>query len=53
MEPNKPHLQFCFACNFVMFFEGYHKSVEEREKKDQKIRELKEQMALLNSDYSS
>jgi hypothetical protein len=28
-----------------MFFEGHHKSFEEREKKDQKIHELKEQVA--------
>ncbi|MGA9151362.1 MAG: hypothetical protein WBZ36_12355 [Candidatus Nitrosopolaris sp.] len=44
-EPNKPDAQFCFKCNFVMSFEAYHKGVEEREKKDREISELKEQMA--------
>jgi len=32
-EPNKPDAQFCFKCNFVMSFEAYHKSVEDRQKK--------------------
>ena len=44
-EPNRPDAQFCFKCNFVMSFEAYHKGVEEREKKDREISELKEQMA--------
>ena len=44
-ESNKPDAQFCFKCNFVMSFEAYHKG---REKKDQEINELKEQMAKMN-----
>jgi hypothetical protein len=40
-EPNKPDAQFCFACHFVMSFEAYHKSVEEREKKDLEIQALR------------
>ncbi|MGB6594485.1 MAG: hypothetical protein WBE68_23540, partial [Candidatus Nitrosopolaris sp.] len=44
-ESNRPDAQFCFKCNFVMSFEAYQKGMEEREKKDQEIHELKEQMA--------
>jgi integrase len=47
-EPNKPDAQFCFKCNFVMSFEVYHKGVEEREKNNQEILELKEQMTKMN-----
>jgi integrase/recombinase XerD len=47
-ELNKPDAQFCFKCNFVMSFEAYQKGMEEREKKDQEINELKEQMAKMN-----
>ena len=43
-EPNKPDAQFCFKCNFVMSFEAYHKGIEESERKDQEIHELKERM---------
>ena len=43
-EPNKPDAQFCFKCNFVISFEAYHKGMEEREKKDQEIYGLKEQV---------
>ena len=43
-EPNRPDAQFCFKCNFVMSFEAYHKGMEEREKKDQEIYGLKEQV---------
>jgi len=43
-EPNKPDAQFCFKCNFVMSFEAYQKGMEEREKKDHEIYELKQQM---------
>jgi hypothetical protein len=43
-ESNRPNAQFCFKCNSVMSFEAYQKSMEEREKKDHDILELKEQM---------
>ncbi len=43
-EPNKPDAQFCFKCNFVISFDAYQKSAEEREKKDHEILELKKQM---------
>ncbi len=52
-EPNKPDAQFCFNCNFVMCFEVYQKGREEREKKDQEILELKEQMSKMQQDFKS
>jgi hypothetical protein len=48
-EPNKPDAQFCFKCNFVMSFEAYHKTVEEKERKDQEIQALKEQVSKMHS----
>lgn len=50
-EPNKPDAQFCYKCHFVMSFEAYHKGVEEREKKDQEIHELKEQVEEIRDLY--
>ena len=52
-EPNKPDAQFCFKCNFVMSFEVYQKGMEEREKKDQEIYGLKEQMCKMQQDFGS
>jgi len=52
-EPNKPDAQFCFKCSFVMSFEVYQKGMEEREKKDHEILELKEQMSKMQQDYKS
>ena len=49
-EPNKPDAQFCFKCNFVMSFEAYHKGMEEKEKKNQEILELKERMDKMTSE---
>jgi glutaredoxin len=43
-EQNRPDAQFCYKCNFVISFEAHQKSMEERERKDQEIRELKEQV---------
>ena len=43
-EPNRPDSQFCYKCNFVISFEAYQKGMEEREKKEQEIHELKEQV---------
>lgn len=43
-EPNKPDAQFCFKCNFVMSFEAYQAGMEEKEKKNQEIYGLKEQV---------
>src|SRR5215831_3299286 len=50
-EHNRPDVQFCFKCNFVMSFEAYHKGVEEREKKDQELHELKEQVEEIRDLY--
>jgi integrase/recombinase XerD len=47
-EPNKPDAQYCFKCNFVMSFEAYQKGMEEGQRKDQEVNELKEQMAKMN-----
>ena len=47
-EPNKPDAQFCFKCNLVMSFEAYQKGMEEGQRKDQEVNELKEQMAKMN-----
>ena len=43
-ESNRPDAQFCYKCNFVISFGAYQKSMEEKQKKDQEIRELKEQV---------
>jgi integrase/recombinase XerD len=47
-EPNRPDAQFCFRCHFIMSFDAYQKGMEERERKNQEILELKEQMAKMN-----
>jgi hypothetical protein len=52
-EPNRPDAFFCFKCNFVMSFEVYQKGLEEKEKKDQEISELKEQMSKVQQDFKS
>jgi integrase/recombinase XerD len=46
-EPNKPDAQFCFKCNFVMSFDAYHKTVEEKEKKDQELQALRNEQKML------
>jgi integrase len=43
-EPNKLDAIFCFKCHFIMSFEAYQKGMEEREKKDREISELREQI---------
>jgi hypothetical protein len=50
-ESNKPDAQFCFKCNFVKSFDAYRKSIEERERKDQEMHELKEQIEELRYLY--
>lgn len=47
-KPNRPDAQFCFKCNFVMSFDAYQKGMEERERKNQEILELKEQINKMN-----
>ncbi|MGA9152822.1 MAG: site-specific integrase [Candidatus Nitrosopolaris sp.] len=49
-EPNKPDAQFCFKCHFIMSFEAYQKGMGEKEKKNQEILELKEQMNKMQKD---
>jgi integrase len=46
-EPNKPDAQFCFKCNFVMSFDAYHKTVEEKERKDQELQALRNEQQIL------
>jgi integrase/recombinase XerD len=41
-EPNKPDAQFCFKCNFIMSFEAHQKSIDERERKDKELHDLKD-----------
>lgn len=43
-EPNRPDAQFCFKCNFVMSFEAYHKGMEEKERKDQELQALRNEI---------
>jgi len=43
-ESNKPDSQFCFKCNFVMSFEAYQKNIEEKEKKDQELQALRNEI---------
>ncbi len=50
-ELNRPDVRFCSRCNFVMSFEAYHNGVEERERNDKVIQELKEQVEELRSSY--
>jgi integrase/recombinase XerD len=51
-ELNKPDVQFCFKCNFVMSFEAYQKGMEEREKKDQEVNDLKEQVHKMQQGFN-
>jgi integrase/DNA-binding protein H-NS len=46
-EPNKPDVQFCFKCNFVMSFEAYHKTMEETQRKDQELQALRNEQQML------
>ncbi|MGC2573572.1 MAG: site-specific integrase, partial [Candidatus Nitrosopolaris sp.] len=50
-ESNTPNAQFCFKCHFVISFDAYTKTIEERERKDQEILELKERMDNLTKDF--
>jgi integrase len=52
-ELNKPDSHFCFKCSFVMSFEAYQKSVEEREKKDQEIQGLRKQTQILSEQLAA
>lgn len=47
-ELNKPDVQVCFKCGFIMSFQAYQKDKEEREKKDKEISELRQQMSKLS-----
>jgi hypothetical protein len=50
-EPNKPDVQSCWKCGFIMSFQAYQKEKEEREKKDHEIHELKEQVEEIRDLY--
>ncbi|HXX98342.1 MAG TPA: tyrosine-type recombinase/integrase [Candidatus Bathyarchaeia archaeon] len=44
-EPNEPYAQFCLKCNFILSFNIYQKSVEEKERNDLEVSELKNQIS--------
>jgi hypothetical protein len=52
-EPDRPDAQFCFSCNFVMSFDAYHRTVEEGQKKDRELQELKDQMKSMQEDIKN
>src|SRR5262249_13420106 len=52
-EPNRPDSQFCFKCHFIISFDAYQKNIDEKEKKDEEILELKEQMSKMQQDFKS
>ena len=47
-EPNRPDAQFCFKCNFIISFEAYNRGIEDRERKDQELATVKEQMSKMD-----
>ena len=49
-KPNKPDAQFSYKCSFVMDFTIYQKNIE-RNRKDQEISELKEQVEEIRDLY--
>jgi len=50
-ESNRPDAQFCFKCNSMMSFEAYQKIEEERQKKDQELKDLKEEMSQMRHGF--
>jgi hypothetical protein len=48
-ESNRPDAQFCFKCNSMMSFEAYQKIEEERQKKDQELKDLRQEMSRIAS----
>jgi hypothetical protein len=43
-EQNRPDSQFCQKCRFIISLDAYQKGIEEREKKNQELKELKQQV---------
>jgi integrase/recombinase XerD len=46
-ELNKPDVQSCWKCGFIMSFQAYQKEKEEREKKDQELQALRNEQQML------
>jgi hypothetical protein len=43
-EPNKPDSKFCAKCRMVLTYNAYNEAVEEKQDRDEEVRNLKEQM---------
>jgi hypothetical protein len=43
-EPNKPDSKFCAKCRMVLTYDAYSETVEEKERKDNEIQNIKLQM---------
>ena len=44
-EPNKPDSKFCAKCRMVLTYDAYSETVEDRQTKENEVKNLKEQMA--------
>jgi hypothetical protein len=41
-EPNKPDSKFCAKCRMVLTYDAYNETIEETQKKESEVKELKE-----------
>ncbi|MGA9841536.1 MAG: hypothetical protein WBQ25_04410 [Nitrososphaeraceae archaeon] len=46
-EPNKPDSKFCAKCRMVLTYDAYSETVEDRQTKENEVKNLKEQMAAM------
>jgi hypothetical protein len=46
-EPNKPDSKFCAKCRMVLTYDAYSETVEDMQIKDNEVKNLKEQMAVM------
>jgi integrase/recombinase XerD len=41
-KPNKPESKFCVKCRMVLTYDAYNETIEETQKKESEVKELKE-----------
>jgi hypothetical protein len=41
-EPNKPDSKFCAKCRMVLTYDAYSETIEEKQRKESEVKELKE-----------
>jgi hypothetical protein len=50
-EPNKPNSRFCAKCRMVLTYDAYSETIEEKEKKDNEIHNMKQQMIIMQESH--